>query len=277
MTAQLSPCGDLARHGDPERFHAALFAPAERREDLFVLLAFNYEIARVREIISEPLIGEMRLAWWHEVLSEIESGRGARPHPVAQGLDLIHRRGGLALDRLRVLIDARGFDQRSEPMADLPALKAYAGATGGALHRAMAASLGGDACALDAAEAGGTAFALTGMLRALSIHSARGQLYLPRRELIARGVSLEDVFGGKSSEGLRIVINEVIALARTHYEQARAANMGGAFPAILACASLRHHWRRMSRAKFDPFDQARDHGDVTHFIALLLASARGRI
>ena len=40
------------------------------REDLVALYAFNYELSRAAEATSQPLIGEMRLAWWSEALDE---------------------------------------------------------------------------------------------------------------------------------------------------------------------------------------------------------------
>ena len=54
-------CAQLVREADKDRFLASLFAPADRRGDLFALYAFNIEIGRVRALAREPLPGEMRL------------------------------------------------------------------------------------------------------------------------------------------------------------------------------------------------------------------------
>ena len=48
-------------------FSPTLFAPAEHRGALFALYAFNLEVARVREVVREPLAGEIRLQWWRDV------------------------------------------------------------------------------------------------------------------------------------------------------------------------------------------------------------------
>ena len=50
----------MRRH-DRDRYQTALFAPAARREALFALYAFNYEIARVRESVTQPMLGQIRL------------------------------------------------------------------------------------------------------------------------------------------------------------------------------------------------------------------------
>ncbi|MBM3571296.1 MAG: squalene/phytoene synthase family protein, partial [Alphaproteobacteria bacterium] len=39
----MSPCAAIARRHDRERFLCALFAPGDRRDDLFALYAFNHE------------------------------------------------------------------------------------------------------------------------------------------------------------------------------------------------------------------------------------------
>ncbi len=67
-------CTDLVRAQDRDRFLAALFAPADKRQDLFALYAFNVEVARVREVVREALPGEVRLQWWRELIEG--HGRG---------------------------------------------------------------------------------------------------------------------------------------------------------------------------------------------------------
>src|SRR5271165_1963078 len=74
----LSPLAAMVRRHDPDRFLTALFAPPERREAVFLVYAFNHEIARAREVVSEPALALIRLQWWREV---VEGAR--RRHEVA--------------------------------------------------------------------------------------------------------------------------------------------------------------------------------------------------
>ena len=98
----------LVRRMDPDRWLAARFiGDAEARTDVIALYALNYELSRAAEVASQPLIGEMRLAWWREAVDEIFEGRPVRRHPVALALsDLVGRRG-LAREGLDALIDGR--------------------------------------------------------------------------------------------------------------------------------------------------------------------------
>ncbi len=71
----------LLRQHDPDRFLTALFAPPERRDALLALYAFNHELARAREVASEPTLALIRLQWWREVV-----GGAVRHHAVATPL-----------------------------------------------------------------------------------------------------------------------------------------------------------------------------------------------
>jgi phytoene synthase len=252
MTKRLSELGAHVRVHDADRFYAALFAPADRREGLFALLAFHHEIARVREIVSEPRLGEIRLEWWREALSEIAAGGPVRAHPVAQALAAAYTAHPFALEHLRALIDARAFDLGDEPMRDLGALEAYAKATGGGLHRAMAEVLGANEEGAFAAECAGTAWALTGILRALPIHFARQQCYLPADRLALHHVALAQSHGQTPSAGLAAVIAEVATLADQHRARASLMRWGEGRPAVLPIALIPAYLHRISRAAHSP-------------------------
>ena len=85
MDNDFTRCAALVREADRDRYLAALFAPADKRDALFALYAFNVEIARVRDVAREPMPGEIRLQWWREALEGKRDGE-ARAHPVAAAL-----------------------------------------------------------------------------------------------------------------------------------------------------------------------------------------------
>ena len=74
MAEAISDCAALVRRVDYDRYLTALFAPPPARERLFALYAFNHEIAKVRETVSEPMIGQIRLQWWREAIGGIHAG-----------------------------------------------------------------------------------------------------------------------------------------------------------------------------------------------------------
>lgn len=271
MSAGLSELGRHVRVQDPDRFYAALFARPDRREALFALLAFNHEIARVREQVSEVRLGEIRLAWWHEALDDIEQGR-VRAHPAAKALAAAYRTSPFDLQHLHRLIDARGFDLANDPMESLAALETYAKATGGALHRAMAEALQAGGEGALAAEMAGTAFALAGILRALPVTAGRGQSFLPADRLALHHVPSGWMQQQAPGEGLAAVISEVGALADQFRNRAHLMRAGSALPAVLPIALVPAYLHRISRAGRDPL-RARTNMPVPEKLArLILAS-----
>ena len=91
----LSYCGDQIRRYDRDRFLTALFAPADRREDLFALYAFNLEVAKTREVASEAMLGQIRLQWWRDALDEVFAGKPPRQHAVVVVVPAEQRRAQL--------------------------------------------------------------------------------------------------------------------------------------------------------------------------------------
>ena len=86
----------LVRRVDEDRWLASRFAPAGVRSRLTALYALNYEISRTAETVTQPALGDIRLAWWREAVEEIYAGRAVRAHPAlsafAAALREFHRR-----------------------------------------------------------------------------------------------------------------------------------------------------------------------------------------
>src|SRR5437763_854177 len=129
----LSPVAALVRRHDRDRYQTALFAPPRQREALFALYAFNYEIARVREIVSEPMLGQIRLQWWREVIAATFAGEPPRRHQIVLPLTDAIREFRLSRVLLEELIDSRERDLDAAPPETMAALEAYAAGTSASL------------------------------------------------------------------------------------------------------------------------------------------------
>jgi phytoene synthase len=249
-------CHDLVRSGDKNRFLATLFAPQKYRRALSALYAFNLEVARTRELAREPMPGEIRLQWWRDLLTG--AGRGeVDAHPVAAALRDTVVRYRLPPTTLLNLIDGRAFDLYNEPVPDLAYLESYAVHTSSALIDLAGRILcdGRDPGIGELAGHAGIAYAIAGLLLALPVHSARGQLYLPGDLMQRYGANAVDVFAGEASTPLRAVLAELRLRARQHLDAARAL-LGGApaevAPALLPAALVRPALDRMERRSYQP-------------------------
>lgn len=216
----------IARSGDPDRALAALFAPRAVRADLFALYAFNVELARIAEQVSEPGLGAIRLQWWREALERAAKGE-ATGHPVADALGATLTQRKLSPKRIEALIDARAFDVATKIMPDWNALEAYLGDTAGALFALSAESLGAGGPSLaPAASQAGLAYGLTGLMRALPVHAASGRVYLPADALMRHGTSPGRLLPGETSEGLLALLAELRRKARDAMDEA-CRHVGG--------------------------------------------------
>jgi phytoene synthase len=72
---------------DPDRWLSSRFAadPAARA-DLVALYSLDNELAAVAGKVRDPLVGEMRLAWWREALEGLIATGDTRGHAVLEGL-----------------------------------------------------------------------------------------------------------------------------------------------------------------------------------------------
>ena len=174
----IAACAALVGRGDPDRFRAVMAAPADARAQLFPLYAFNLEVARAPWVTKEPLIAEMRLQWWRDVVENAASG-AARAHEVAGPLHDVIRDFGLPVAVLDRLIAARRWDIHREPHADLAALTDYLDATGAGLMWLAARALGAPNRAEPAVRDYGWAAAAAAYLRAVPELVARGRLPFP--------------------------------------------------------------------------------------------------
>jgi phytoene synthase len=213
-------CADLVRAHDFDRYAATLFVDPDKRRPLLALAAFNVEIVRVRGQVTQPLPGEIRLQWWTDMLAGASHG-GVEGNPVAAELKRAIDRCALPVAPLTRLIEAHLFDLYNDPMPDIAVLDEYLADTDGALLALAARVLGQGSDATDhVARHAGIAIGIARIVARLGYDSSRRQLYLPNDMLARHGCDLEQLFAGQSPPALRAVLNELIAYARQHLDQA---------------------------------------------------------
>src|ERR1700730_4628408 len=252
------PLAALLRRHDRDRFQTALFAPAQRREALLALYAFNYEIARVREAVTQPMLGQIRLQWWREVLDAAYAGAPARQHPVAVPLSEVIYEFGLSREPFDRLLDTRERDLADEPPASLAALEDYAEGTSAPLvHLALQVLGAREAAVEETARQVWIGYALAGLLRAMPFHARAGRTLIPE-EIIARvGLDLRDYSAQRDTSALCAAAREIAEAAMRHLRAARErrptiprAGLAAVLPAIVGERFL----GRLGRGGYDPLE-----------------------
>jgi phytoene synthase len=224
---------ELVRRHDPDRFLTALFAPPQKRDPLLTLYAFNHELARAREMVSEPPLALIRLQWWREVIDGT-----ARRHVVAEPLRAAIDTGALDRSDLLALIDAR--EAEALPAFDtLDEWRGYLFASAGGL--AVAAGRLLDAPDPEMLRPVGAGCGIAGLLRSVLAHSRQGRCLLPVDILARHGLAPEsfiaDPFVAAAQPMMQRLAHEGLMLLRP-VRLPRYA-IAAALPAVLARRDLK--------------------------------------
>jgi len=198
----LPHCGQTIRDHDRDRFLLSLRAPAAKREALWALFAFNYEIAKTRAVVTETQLGHIRLQWWRDNISALYEGKEPSSNPVLSALATAIKTHDLPQADFDALIYAREFDLENVPPAHMEGLEHYADFTTTPLHRMALQILGQDVAANILRDVS-TGYALAGLLRAIPFHTAQGRNYMPDKVTVADICAHADMLlrGGRGAKG----------------------------------------------------------------------------
>lgn len=251
-------CTNLVRAQDFRTYAASLFVSPEARRLWLALAAFNAEVAHVRDHVSQPLPGEIRLQWWRDALTGGGQGteHGAvEGNPVAAELLRAIALHDLPLGTFVRLIDAHVFDVYDDPMPDMAALEAHCRDTSAAMYALRARVLGANSSEIARlAEHAGISEGLTDVMLALPRHAARRQLYLPADLMSLHGVVAEEIFLHQASAPLKEALAHLRREARSQMDQALAMladTSSAVHPAFLPLAMVGKTLARLET--FDPF------------------------
>ena len=271
---------DLVRRSDKDRYLATLFAPEEKRPHVFALYAFSAEIARIRELVSEPGLGEIRMQWWSDSIEAMFAGTVGE-HPVLRALAEALDTTSLSKESFLNLIEARRFDLYDDAMPTMRDLEGYAGETASVLIQMAALLLGGEAArrASDAAGHAGVAYAITGLLRSVPIHRARGQMYVPEELLLANELTAAHFRDARWSDAMGLVFRQMRQAARSHLAKAREFDPDvvlEAVPAFLPVSLIELYLDRMEKRGFNPFAHEAHVSQLRRQFRLLKSSWQAR-
>ncbi len=210
----------------------------------------------MREQVSQPLPGEMRLQWWTDMLAGAGHG-GIEGNPVAAELQLAIQNWHLPVERLSRLIDEHQFDLYNDPMPTMAALESYINDTSSALFSLGAGIAGAQSDWIEhLARHAGLAQGMAQLMAALPRDASRRQLFVPLQVLQQHGSGMEEVFAGKQTAKLRAVLDQLIGESLGHLKTAFALLASvppQVRPVFLPLALVARDLTRMSRADSDPF------------------------
>jgi phytoene synthase len=231
---------------DPDRMRAARLADPDTRDQLFALYAFHAELAKVPEIVSEPMLGQIRYQWWRDSLDEIYGPGLARSHEVSTPLAEMVSRSGISRFMLDRIIDGRERDLDPTPFNSVKAATDYADATSGALAQAAVFLCGGDGGLI-----AGRAWGLTGLARSYRYYT-----------------------DGMLSQ---LAFSDLLSASGAAFDQARAEQSKNTLPALAYVSLVPGFIKRMGRTDYDSKADVPDYPPFAKQWRLFRTVVRGRL
>ncbi|MGB7433698.1 MAG: squalene/phytoene synthase family protein [Ahrensia sp.] len=245
-----TPTVDALKEADRSLYSAMLYVPQSARDAVATLHLFERETARVRDLVSEPLPGEIRLQWWHDVIMGERDGE-AVAHPLAASLLAAIERYGLSRQSLAALTQARVIDLYDDLFPTLHDFEAYCGETWSTVFQASAQILGdGMPPGGDAAGHAGVAYGVSRLASRVAVHRARGQVFVPDEVLRATGGDRDAWLTGEDATPRVRALSAWIEFAQDHEAKARTAisALDALYrPAYMPLALARPILRRMAK------------------------------
>jgi len=234
-------CRDAAERFDRDRYILTLAAPAGLRPALWAILAFNHEIAKVRDVSTGAITGHIRLSWWRDAMVD-----GKYSHEVLTALRDAIMHHDLPVSWFIALIDARMRDADNTPP---PALDLYASQTNLPLLWLFRRTLGStdDDNTLNHLA---TAYGLTGLMRSLSYFIRHDDRMLPLDVLSNIGIAPEQFSHIRAGDKLSSYVRSVARQAQIHLDQ--AVPQDRVFKSMKKMTGL--YLKNIYRAQCDPFN-----------------------
>ena len=116
MADAASSLDDQVRKADPDRWLSSRFVgEPQARADLIALYAFEAELMSIPTRVTQPMLAEMRYAWWREQMDGVFAGTARKGHPVLEALTGLAARHDLDRAPFDALIEAHIDRVHGEP------------------------------------------------------------------------------------------------------------------------------------------------------------------
>tara|TARA_B100001989_G_scaffold252528_1_gene234925 strand:- start:1875 stop:2678 length:804 start_codon:yes stop_codon:yes gene_type:complete len=205
----LSYVGEFVKNNDPDRFLLSLFCDASCREALWAIFAFNHEISKTREVVSESTLGLIRLQWWRDEIVKIYDGNLTQGHEVLTALNSAIKEYNLPQKYFHDLIYAREFDLENVLPSDMKGFVNYCDFTCTPLMR-LAIIIAGGKPDNEGVQDIAINYSIAGLLRSVPHHAKQGRAYLPENLLKETGISKDELFSFQKTKETASIVESIV-------------------------------------------------------------------
>ena len=286
MPHTLSYAGQETRKFDRDRFLCSLFASASSLEDIHTILAFNIEISKSREMVSEGLLGEMRLQWWRDIILSIYSKDTYfdTEHYLVSRLQSIIQRHKIESNLFLDLINARSWDMADDAPKNEADLISYSYGTTAILNRILIEIMRQSHESLSKnlikiSNHAGIAWSIAGIIRASSVLSKYKRIYIPISLMKKNNFTTYEFQSQKVTPGIKAAIGQLVLLAKDEVNQARKVSIDfdkrNYLPVLLQLSLADMYLSRIKYFNFDPFEPKIEKGRLIRQLILYIRARTG--
>lgn len=221
---------ELAKAHEPDRYASTLLiADPAARSAVLAVVAFSAELRRIPLVVTEPMMGEIRLQWWRDILNSVPASpatpvdqtSGAGAHPIAGPLLQAIAARALPRASLLAMTEARSVDLYPDPLPDTASFDAYLMRTEGLVFDVAARAAGHTNTPQAVISAAARAYGLARHVSALPYALARGRLPVALPQLTAAGVDVDALLAGQWSASVGRLVHDLLNDAQIAYDAAR--------------------------------------------------------
>ncbi|KAI9277037.1 isoprenoid synthase domain-containing protein [Phascolomyces articulosus] len=276
----LKYCADSVRQRDYEGFLCVAFYPKHLRNVEYAIRAFNVELASIRESVSNPNTGKMRMQFWKDTIDKIYKGNPPQ-QPIALALDAALKQSKLSSLWFKRIINERITNLDDHQFMTINDMETYSENTASSLLYLQLESLGiKDVNADHAISHIGKMIGISTFLRSLPFHLSQKRMVLPAQITAKYNISQEEVFRQGHVEGLEDAIFEVATAANDHLLTARSmlkSVPSDAFPVVLSAIPTARYLEKLEATNFNIFDPSLQRKDWKLPLALWNAHRKQEI
>jgi phytoene synthase len=215
----------LTRRSRSNFYYAFLTLPRPRREALYAVYAFCRTVDDIADLgvdgVADPAAQHAALAEWRRDVARCYEPGAEPAHPIARQLAEGVRAYRIPREALEAIIDGVDMDVEGAVFETAEELYPYCYRVASAVGLCCIEIFGyTDPRARQYAIDLGQALQLTNILRDVGADARGGRVYLPRRDLRAFGVSVDDLRAGRYDDAFVALMAQHAARARDFYRRA---------------------------------------------------------
>ena len=217
----------LTRRSRSNFYYAFLTLPKPRRDALYAVYAFCRTVDDIADLgvdgVADPVAQHAALAAWRQDVARCYEPGGAPVDPIARQLAAAVRAFGIPREALEAIIDGVEMDVDGTAFETAEDLAPYCYRVASAVGLCCIEIFGyTDPRARPYAVELGQALQLTNILRDVGADARSGRVYLPREDMRAFGITVEDLRAGRYDESFVGLMARGAARARDCYRRADA-------------------------------------------------------